>query len=123
VAEQFADLRAGFLRVLVSEGGDFVLPISYKPNGVLLDLSTGYTALLQIWRTLSDTLPVVVMTDTDGITLAATSPNILVDATQAQIDALDAGTYRWGLRLTPTAGQPIPILYGPFIVEAVNVRS
>lgn len=117
------DLRAGYLKVLVSEGADVVLPITYKPAGVLADLSTGYSAVAQIWRALSDTAPVVELTDGDGITLAATAPNILLDATPAQLADLPAGAYRWGLRLTPSGGQPVPVLYGPFIVEAMNVRD
>ena len=86
---------------MITDGSDAspVMPITSKravyrnPAGDVVDLSTAYTALLQIWRARADAAPVVVRTDTDGITLAATAPNLLIDATPAQIAALPDGVY------------------------------
>jgi expansin (peptidoglycan-binding protein) len=117
------DLRAGYLKITASEGGDIVLPVTYRdPAGAVVALATGYTALLQIWRARNETSPVVTMTDTDGLTLADTAPNLLIDATSAQIAVLSADVYRYGLRLTPDGGDPLPLLFGPLIIETANVR-
>lgn len=117
------DLRAGYLQITASEGGDLVLPITYRdPAGTVVALATGYAALLQVWQARNYAAPVVTMTDTDGLTLADTAPNLRIDATAAQIAVLSAGVYRYGLRLTPAGGDPLPLLFGPLVIETANVR-
>lgn len=116
------DLRAGYCRITISESGDLYVPIRYSENGSLINLSTGWTARFQVWRELSDAEAILTLTEGDGITLAATDPNILIDTSPEQSALLVAGGYRYGLRLL-NGTTPHPLLYGPLVVESGHVSG
>ena len=98
-------------------GADVTIPISYKPGGVLADLSA-YTAKLQVRKTYGS--PVLVeLTSSDGsITLAATAPNITLSFFKEKTESLAVTEGMiYDLEITDPSGLITRVLQGSFSVS------
>lgn len=119
-------MPAGNQRITIEQGATLDLRFNWKDSsGDTLDLSSGYTARMQVRRTHSETATLLSMTDSDGITLAATSPNIIVARTAAQTAAI-ATTERilgvWDLELVASDGTVTRLLEGEALITPEVTR-
>ena len=112
-AERF-DLTGDF-RVRKGEKLEFY--VGYKPGGTLVDLSSGYTAKLDVLGKEGDT-PLVTLTDTDGLTLA----NVTVGEVDYNMKVTFSGTKttslpsrsvkKYRLEVIPTGADPDGVIEG-----------
>ena len=96
-------MAAGKYDIIVEQGADLDLDIDYKDSaGVLLSLATGYTAAMKIKESKGGT-EIASLTDSSGITLASTSPNINIKIGYATTANYDFETAVYDLELTNTS--------------------
>lgn len=85
-------MSAGVYHLEIEQGGDFALALTYKDSaGLVLDLSSGYTALMNIKESYLDTTPIDSLTTATGeIVLSngigsTSTGTIAVDASQSVV--------------------------------------
>lgn len=102
------------------QGATFDRSFTWKPGGVAADLS-GFTARMQVRRTVRSTEPVVSLTHASGITLGGDGTvGLLISATI--MGALKAWSYVYDIELIDAAGTVFPVLSGNFVVAAEVTR-
>lgn len=101
----------------VYAGDDFTLPMRWKINGSVVDI-TGYTAIFTVSRDKGQDVPDLQLTVGSGIVIdAPTQGSIVVSLTDTQTGDLD-GFYNYDLKLTSGAGVDQTILLGLLEVVA-----
>ena len=85
-------MSAGVYNIEIEQGGDYALAVTYKDSaGLVFDLSSGYTALMNIKESYFDTTPIDSLTTASGeITLTsgigtAVAGTIAVDASKSVV--------------------------------------
>jgi len=85
-------MSAGVYNIEIEQGGDYALAVTYKDSaGAVFDLSSGYTALMNIKESYLDTTPIDSLTTASGeITLSSgigttATGTITVDASQSVV--------------------------------------
>lgn len=114
---------AGRYDILCDQGATFTESLAYKDStGAIIPLGTGYTARMQVRTSFDAASPVLTLTTANGgITLADTSPNIVLLATAVTTAALTAGNYLYDLELV--SGSTVTrVVMGAFTVRAEVTR-
>lgn len=83
---------------------------------------TGYTARMQLRSLPNDTVAVLTLTETSGITIDGPSGTLAVRATAAQTGAIIAGPYYYDLEITSPTGVKTRIVQGELNVNAEVTR-
>lgn len=83
---------------------------------------TGYTARMQLRSLPNDTVAVLTLTDTSGITIDGPSGTLAVRATAQQTGAIIAGPYYYDLEITSPLGVKTRIVQGELNVNAEVTR-
>jgi hypothetical protein len=83
---------------------------------------TGYTARMQLRSLPNDTIAVLTLTDTSGITIDGPSGTLAVRATATQTAAISAGPYYYDLEITSPTNVRTRIVQGEFNVNAEVTR-
>jgi len=85
-------MSAGVYNIEIEQGGDYALAVTYKDSaGAVFDLSSGYTALMNIKESYLDSTPIDSLTTASGeITLSSgigttATGTITVDASQSVV--------------------------------------
>lgn len=108
----------------IEQGSTLSLSINYKDsNGDTIDLSSGYTARMQGRTGAAADSTLFSLTDSSGITLAATNPNILVTLSATSTAALPApllGVY--DLEIESSSGVVTKVLKGRLRVDSEVTR-
>ena len=85
-------MSAGVYNIEIEQGGDYALAVTYKDSaGLVFDLSSGYTAQLNIKESYLDTTPIDSLTTSSGeITLSSglgltNTGTIVVDSSQSEV--------------------------------------
>lgn len=109
--------------VVIDQGADWFLDVTYdNPNGTPINL-TGYTAALQIRSLPSDPTAVLSLTTGSGITITAVTGLVAIHATAAQTRAIDEGVYYYDLEITaPGTGVVTRLIQGQADVSAEVTR-
>ena len=98
-------------------GADVSFPISYKPGGTLVDLST-YTAKLQVRKTYGSPVLVELSTADSSIVLAAIAPNsVLWFLKEKTEDLTITEGMQYDLEITSGSGIVTRVLEGSFSVS------
>lgn len=109
------------INLIGKQGRTFRQPLTYKINGTPVDL-TGYSAEMQIRPTAGSGTVYATLTEGHGITLGASSWNILIVLTAAQMAAIPVGSSVYDLVLTSGGGEVIDFAEGRFGVKAAASR-
>ena len=89
--------------VVIDQGADWFLNVTYdNPNGTPVNL-TGYTAALQLRSLPTDTVAVLTLTTSAGITITPLTGLVAIHATATQTRAIDEGIYYYDLEITQTS--------------------
>lgn len=98
------------------QGSDLRYSIVYKEStGTPVNI-TGATAKMQVRKWGSDSNASIQLTQANGLTLGTTDGVVAIQIPGAATAKLPAGTYRYDLILTTSAGIVDNIMYGKFIV-------
>jgi hypothetical protein len=83
---------------------------------------TGYTARMQLRSLPNDSVAVLTLTNTSGITIDGPTGTLAVRATAAQTAAISAGPYYYDLEITSPTGVRTRIVQGELNVNAEVTR-
>jgi hypothetical protein len=83
---------------------------------------TGYSARMQLRSLPNDTVAVLTLTETSGITIDGPSGTLAVRATAAQTTAIIAGPYYYDLEITSPTGVKTRLVQGELNVNAEVTR-
>ena len=98
--------------ILIEQGATFSQLVTYKDNGVAVNL-TGYTARMQVRSTLESASTVVELTTANGlIALGGTAGTITLTIAAADTAALTAGRGVYDLELVSGSGIVTRLLQG-----------
>jgi hypothetical protein len=99
------------------QGSDLRYSIVYKEsNGTAVNI-TGASAKMQVRKWGSETTAAIQLDASNGLSLGTTNGVVAIAIPGAATAKLPAGTYRYDLILTTSAGVVDNIMYGKFIVS------
>ena len=109
--------------VVIDQGADWFLNVTYEnPNGTPVDLSN-YTALMQVRSTPQSPTAVMTLSTTDGIVITGLTGLVSMHATNIQTGAIDEGNYVYDLEITdPVTSTITRLIQGQAIVSAQVTR-
>ena len=99
--------------VVIDQGADWFLDVTYdNPNGTPVNI-TGYTAALQLRSLPTDSTAVLTLTTGSGITITGVTGLVAIHATALQTRAIDEGIYYYDLEITaPSTGVVTRLIQG-----------
>jgi hypothetical protein len=98
------------------EGDTLEMSFTWKDSaGDVIDISA-YTAAMDIKASSADVTSLLTLTNGSGITLAATSPNLLVTVTNVQTATLGKGKYVYDIELTEPSGKVNTLISGVIVL-------
>jgi hypothetical protein len=111
--------------LVIDQGADWYLTVTYEnPNGTPINI-TGYTAALQLRSLPSSPTAVLSLSTGAGITITGNTGVVSIHATATQTRVIDEGTYYYDLEITspatPTA-VTTRLVQGQAIVSAEVTR-
>lgn len=113
------------LNLTIDQGSTWIKSITWQDSdGVAYDLST-WEARMMIRKHYADNdknLPLVSLTDVDGITLGATTDNIVITIEDSVTENIPAATYYYDLELISPSQEVTKLLRGKAIVLAEVTR-
>lgn len=113
-------MNAGKYNFVAKQGTTFEPPLTWKPDGVLANL-TGYSASMEIITSEEETLLLSLTTDNGKIVLGGTNGTIQPLISDQEMSALPRGLHLYDLYLTNAGGDVIPLLEGIFEVTRGRV--
>lgn len=100
--------RAARADLTIEQGATFTYNLTWRDGtGAIKALASGWTARMQIRETVSSGSTLVSLTNTAGITLASTSPNIVVSLTATETAALNFTNAVYDLELVQTSSSTV----------------
>ena len=108
--------------ITIRQGATWELPLSWKIDGAVVDLST-WSARMQVRVRASSTAAVLSLTNGDGIDLAATGWNVILRRSATQTANLAPRDYVFDVELVEPAGRVWPWIAGVITVEPEVTRS
>ncbi len=103
------------------QGETFDRTVTWKIDDVAVNI-TGYTARMQIRKTIRSTSAVVSLTQASGLTLGGSAGTIQIVISATATAALDAGRYVYDLELVSAGGVVTRVLEGAFVLTAEVTR-
>lgn len=117
-------LAAGLFDFTIDQGATNTLRITWFDEEVIpVDLSAGFTAMLQIRLTGDAATTLLSLTQASGITLAAAEPTITVAITSTQSAALTFTRAVYDLTITQTSGTVVTRLLEGTVTLRKRVSS
>ena len=114
-------ITPGNYDITIWQGADYDKTFTVLQNGTALNW-TGYSAAMQVREAVDSTAYLLSLTNGSGITLGGTAGTILINISNAQSSAIDAGSYSYDLELISGSGAVTRILQGSFIVSGQVTR-
>ena len=98
--------------VVIDQGADWFLNVTYdNPDGTPVNL-TGYTAALQLRSLPTDPVSVLSLSTGSGITITGATGLVAIRATATQTRAIDEGIYYYDLEITSGSGVVTRLIQG-----------
>jgi hypothetical protein len=98
--------------VVIDQGADWFLNVTYdNPDGTPVNL-TGYTAALQLRSLPTDPVSVLSLSTGSGITITGATGLVAIRATATQTRAIDEGIYYYDLEITSASGVVTRLIQG-----------
>jgi hypothetical protein len=93
--------------VVIDQGADWFLNVTYdNPDGTPVNI-TGYTAALQLRSLPTDSVAVLSLTTGAGITITGATGLVAIHATATQTRAIDEGVYYYDLEISSTSSPAV----------------
>lgn len=109
------------LDLTVYQGASWDRTITWKIDGTAVNL-TGYTARMQVRRTVDADATLIALTSGSGITITAGTGTIALAMTAAQTAALPPGTWVYDLEVVSGGGEVTRLMMGALIVDPEVTR-
>lgn len=115
-------MSAAVIDLNVDQGSTYTLPLTYKdPNGNTVDIS-GYSARMQLRKTIAQAAPDLSLVSPTNITVGTTNGQILVTMSATQTGALTAKKYVYDLEIESPAGVVTRLIQGNIHVSPQVTR-
>ena len=102
--------QSGGLDINIEDGVDFTLPVVYKVDGVIIDV-TDYAAAFELRDSEGNVNALLSLTELSGIAVGSTDGRFDITITDAQA-VFGNRKMVYDLIVTPLGGQPIRLLRG-----------
>ena len=100
--------RAARLDLTIEQGATFTYNLTWRDGtGAVKALASGWTARLQIRETVASSTTLASLTNTAGIILASTSPNIVISMSATDTAALSFTDAVYDLELVQTSSSTV----------------
>ena len=108
--------------ISAEQGSDYLATITYKnSSGVLVNL-TGYTARMQVRKTVSSDVAYLTLTSASGLTLGGGAGTIGITISASAMAQIPSGSYVYDLEIIDTSGKVSKILKGTFDIAGEATR-
>jgi len=114
-------VETGSYNIVARQGSTFNLNFVIDTDGTEWVLS-GYSARMQVRKSVASTTAILSLSDGSGITLNHTPGSVAVTASAATMAALPAGTWVYDIELTSGSGLTYAVLEGKFIIKPEVTR-
>ncbi len=116
-------MTAGTFHLVIEQGTDFALELTYSdPDGVPIDL-TGCSAALMVRTTYDAATPLVSLSSPSaGITLGGAAGTIRIEIDSTVTATLPPGTAVYDLKLTDSLGNPLRLVEGNVTISPAVTR-
>lgn len=104
------------------QGANYAVTLTYADNSNVLINLTGYSARMQVRKTIGSSTPYLALTQASGITLGGAAGTIAIAISAAALSVVPAGNYVYDLELVSGGGSVTRIISGRFIVAGEVTR-
>ena len=109
-------MKPGRYNYSIVQGDTFTNAPVWKINSTPVNV-TGYSALMQIKRSVEGTLIIELSSANGRITVGTTDGKFTLNLTAAQTSALPTGSFTYDLQLTAPDGTVTTLLQGGFVIN------
>jgi hypothetical protein len=108
--------------ITAEQGANYTATLTYRDSANTLINITGYTARMQVRKTIGSATPYLSLTNTSGITLGGAAGTVAIAISAATLASVPAGNYVYDLELISGAGVVVRLISGDFIVTGEVTR-
>jgi hypothetical protein len=103
--------------ITAEQGANYAASLTYRDSSNVLVNLTGYTARMQVRKTIGSTTPYLSLTNASGITLGGAAGTVAIAISAATLSAIPSGNYVYDLELISGAGAVVRLISGDFVVS------
>lgn len=115
-------MPAGIYDITAEQGATFARTVTWRDALAVPITLVGYTARMQVRKSLDADSAVLTLTSVAGITLGGAAGTIALEVAAAKMSQILAGTYYYDLELTSSTGKVTRLLQGKFTVTREVTR-
>jgi len=108
--------------ITADQGANYAATLTYRDSANTIINLTGYSARMQVRKTIGSTTPYLSLTQASGITLGGAAGTVAIAISAATLAAVPAGNYVYDLELISGAGAVIRLISGDFVVTGEVTR-
>jgi hypothetical protein len=108
--------------ITAEQGANYTATLTYRDSSNVLINLTGYTARMQVRKTIGSSAPYLSLTNASGITLGGAAGTVAIAISAAALAAVPAGNYVYDLELISGAGVVVRLISGDFVVTGEVTR-
>jgi hypothetical protein len=108
--------------IAAEQGANYAATLTYRDSSNNLVNLTGYSARMQVRKTIGSTTPYLSLTQASGITLGGAAGTVAIAISAAALSAIPAGNYVYDLELVSGAGAVVRLISGDFTVAGEVTR-
>jgi len=109
-------MPAGIYDITAEQGATFARTLTWRDALAVPIVLTGYTAKMQVRKSLDADSALLTLSTVSGITLGGAAGTIALEVSASKMSQVPAGTYYYDLELTDSAGKVTRLLQGKFTV-------
>lgn len=102
--------------ILAEQGAGYAAVLTYRDSANVIINLTGYTARMQVRKTIGSESPYLSLTNASGITLGGAAGTVAIAISAAALSAVAPGNYVYDLELVSGAGAVVRLIAGEFVV-------
>ena len=115
-------MAASTYNIAAEQGTDYAATLTYANSGGTAINITGYSARMQVRRSVGAPTSVLTLTNASGITLGGAAGTVAISIAAAAMATVPAGNYRYDLELVSGAGVVTKLISGDFTVTGEVTR-
>ena len=115
-------MAASTYNIAAEQGTDYAATLTYANSAGTAINITGYTARMQVRRTIGSPDAVLTLTSSSGITLGGAAGTVAIAIPSAALTLVAAGNYKYDLELVSGAGVVTKLISGDFTVTGEVTR-
>jgi hypothetical protein len=115
-------MAASTYNITAEQGANYAATLTYRDSSNVLVNLTGYSARMQVRRTVGSETRYLSLTQASGITLGGAAGTVAIAISAAALSSIPAGNYVYDLELISGAGAVVRLISGDFVVSGEVTR-